>query len=172
MTTDATRESKKPSPLPWLPSNVLATRKLGDQATNAQVHPGLLTKFLADQVLSKPNTSLIIGQAVSLSSGDASESRHNVTVKPTNGGESINVPADSVVLAAGPWTGKLAVDLLGKKVGGRIAVEGHRAHSVVIKTKEELSAHCLFTSMTLKDGSMGEPEVYARPDGELLRICL
>lgn len=76
--------------------------------------------------------------------------------------------ADTIVITAGPWTGRLAKELLGEKIGGKLGVEGHRAHSVVIRTKEELSAHCLFTSMTMKDGSMGEPEVYARPDGELV----
>lgn len=87
-------------------------------------------------------------------------------------GREEEVEADVVVIAAGPWTGGLAKDLLGEKVGLRLGVEGHRAHSVVIRTKEELSAHCLFTSMTMKDGSMGEPEVYARPDGELLEYLL
>lgn len=80
-------------------------------------------------------------------------------------GEVKTLPADVVVLAAGPWTGRLARDLLGDKIGGKLGVDGHRAHSIVLKTKEDLSAHCLFTSMTLEDGSMGEPEVYARPDG-------
>lgn len=71
-----------------------------------------------------------------------------------------------MVLAAGPWTGSLAIKLLGDKVGGRLGVTGSRAHSIVLKTKQELTAHCLFTSMSMADGSVGEPEVYARPDGE------
>jgi hypothetical protein len=70
-----------------------------------------------------------------------------------------------VVIAAGPWTGELAKQLLGNDIGGRLGVTGHRAHSIVLKTKQELSAHCLFTNMTLEDGSMAEPEVYTRPDG-------
>jgi glycine/D-amino acid oxidase-like deaminating enzyme len=157
--------------LKWLPDNVHSSRSLGDQKTNAQVHPGLLTKFLADQVLSKPNTSLIIGRATSLAtSSSSSQARHTVKVEVKDGLEK-DIPADTVVLAAGPWTGQLAKDLLGEKIGGRLGVEGHRAHSVVIRTKEALTAHCLFTSMTMADGSMGEPEVYARPDGELSRLC-
>ena len=80
-------------------------------------------------------------------------------------GEKKDIPADVVVIAAGPWTGSVARDLLGKSIGSRIGVTGHRAHSIVLKTKQELSAHCLFTSMAMEDGSQGEPEVYTRPDG-------
>jgi glycine/D-amino acid oxidase-like deaminating enzyme len=87
----------------------------------------------------------------------------SVTVSTQSGEKTF--PADAVVIAAGPWTGDLAVKLLGPRVGGRLGVTGHRAHSIVLKTRQELSAHCLFTSMTLEDGSAAEPEVYTRPDG-------
>ena len=86
-----------------------------------------------------------------------------LTIDTSNGDK--RIPADIIVLAAGPWTGKLATELLGNKIGRRLGVTGHKAHSIVVKTKEELSPHCLFTSMTMEDGSMGEPEVYPRPDG-------
>jgi glycine/D-amino acid oxidase-like deaminating enzyme len=80
-------------------------------------------------------------------------------------GASSTLPADAVLIAAGPWTGQLSKKLLGDKIGGRLGVTGHRAHSIVLKTEATLSAHCLFTSMTMEDGSMGEPELYTRPDG-------
>ena len=159
--TDATRKVKKEPPVPWLPHNVLSSRSLGDHHTTAQVHPGLLTKFLADQVFSTPSAELVIGCATALKQdGGAAKT---VVVQTAEGEQ--EVEADCVVLAAGPWTGKLAMELLGKKVGGTLGVEGHRAHSIVLKTKEQLSAHCLFTSMRLEDDSAGEPEVYTRPDG-------
>lgn len=120
-----------------------------------------MTKFLAEQTFARPSAELIIGRAVSLKQEGGSVK--SVSVKTLEGEQ--DVPADCVVLAAGPWTGKLAIDLLGKSIGGKLGVEGHRAHSIVLKTKQDLSAHCLFTSMTLEDGSMGEPEVYTRPDG-------
>ena len=94
----------------------------------------------------------------------AIQSPKSVRIK-TNDGKEEDLEADLVVLAAGPWTGSLAVKLLGNKVGGKLGVTGSRAHSIVLKTKEELTAHCLFTSMNMADGSVGEPEVYARPDG-------
>ena len=122
-----------------------------------------MTRFLAEQMLSKPNTSLLHGRAIGLTL--ANDRANSITVEPSGGGDVLKIPADVVVLAAGPWTGQLALDLLGKQVGGRVGVTGHRAHSIVLKTKEQLSAHCLFTSMSMADGSQGEPEVYARPDG-------
>ncbi len=75
------------------------------------------------------------------------------------------MPADAVIICAGPWTGQVVKDLLGASAGPGLNVEGSRAHSIVVRTKEPLTAHALFTSMTLADGSAGEPEVYARPDG-------
>ncbi|KAK8869699.1 hypothetical protein IAR55_000267 [Kwoniella newhampshirensis] len=168
--TDATRKSKKSSPLPWLPQGLVhSSRPLGGHSTTAQVHPRLFTTFFSEKFLSQPSTSLILGTVTSLSTapppasgGENSPRSVDIT---TLDGEKKEVEADVVVIAAGPWTGRLAQKLLGAKIGGRLGVQGHRAHSVVLKTKEELSATCLFTSMTLEDGSAGEPEVYARPDG-------
>ena len=145
------------------------SRSLGTHATTAQVHPRLFTTFIAERFQESPNTSLVIGTATSLamSSDDAGSSNFSPTgvkVKLASGEEE-TIPADVVVIAAGPWTGKVAIDLLGNQIGRRLGVTGHRAHSVVLKTKEQLTPHCLFTNMTMKDGSVGEPEVYARPDG-------
>lgn len=160
------------------------SRKLGSHSTTAQVHPGLFTKFFSEQFLAQPGTELKIGQVVGMEMSTtgtqaqttqklggsketkdlAVQSPKSVRVKTTGGEEEI--PADLVVIAAGPWTGSLALKMLGNKVGGKLGVSGSRAHSIVLKTKEELTAHCLFTSMSMEDGSVGEPEVYARPDGE------
>jgi len=159
---DATRKSKRAAPVSWLPDGLItSSRSLGGPKTTGQVHPQLFTTFFSEQFLSKPDTSLVIGPATSVKVENGAVT--SVTVK-TDGGDKV-IPADAVVLAAGPWTGELAKQLLGKDIGGKLGVSGHRAHSIVLKTKEELSAHCLFTSMTMEDGSAGEPEVYARPDG-------
>jgi len=111
---------------------------------------------------SKTTSSKTLGGS-SQTQNVATQSPKSVKVK-TAGGEEV-IEADTIVLAAGPWTGSLATQLLGNKVGGRLGVSGSRAHSIVLKTKEALTAHCLFTSMNMADGSVGEPEVYARPDG-------
>ena len=159
---DATRKAKKPSPLQWIPDGTIhSSRSLGGHSTTAQVHPRLLTTFLSDKFVDKENTNLLIGQATSAKVENGSI---RAVVVRTDTGE-IEVPSDNIVIAAGPWTGELSKDLLGQKIGSKLGVTGHRAHSIVVKTKEELSAHCLFTSMTLEDGSAAEPEVYTRPDG-------
>ena len=116
--------------------------------------------------LSTQSTSSVISKTLggtSQAKNVATQSPKSVRFKTETGEETID--ADMVVLAAGPWTGSLATKLLGNKIGGKLAVSGSRAHSIVLKTKEPLTAHCLFTSMNMADGSVGEPEVYARPDG-------
>lgn len=155
------------------------------------MHPGLFTKFFSEKFLQEPNTDIKIAQAIGIDlspSGTQTQTTQKLggsketkdlaiqspkSVKVKNGdGTEEDVAADLVVLAAGPWTGSLAVKLLGNKIGGKLGVTGSRAHSIVLKTKEELTAHCLFTSMSMADGSVGEPEVYARPDGEQSRLNL
>lgn len=165
-TDDESKKGKAP-PLPWLSNNVVNSRSLGTKTTTAQVHPGLFTKFFYEKFRSSTTaqTELIEGKATALSDPAGSGKITSVRIKLNGGGEEREVPADAVVIAVGPWTGKVAKELLGDKVGGKLGVEGHRAHSIVLKTKQELTAHCLFTSMTMADGSAGEPEVYARPDG-------
>lgn len=161
--TDATSMSKKASPLPWLRNGLVqSSRVLGSHTTTAQVHPRLFTTFFANKFLEEPSTSVVIGTVKSLNLEDGASKSIGV-VSPE--GEKTEIDADVIVIAAGPWTGRLAGQLLGEKIGSRLGVQGHRAHSIILKTKEELSATCLFTSMTLEDGSMGEPEIYARPDG-------
>lgn len=156
--------SKKEPPLHWLPKGLVhSSRILGSHTTTAQVHPRLFTTFFSDKFLEQPSTSVVIGTVKSLNIEDGASKSIGV-VSPE--GEKTEIEADVVVIAAGPWTGRLAGQLLGEKIGSRLGVQGHRAHSIILKTKEELSATCLFTNMTLEDGSMGEPEVYARPDGE------
>ncbi|WVN86753.1 uncharacterized protein L203_101925 [Cryptococcus depauperatus CBS 7841] len=160
---DSTRKSRKPSPLPWLsPGRVHAYRALGSHNTTAQIHPGLFTTVISEKFLAQPSTSLVNATAESLKLEDGRPKSVGVV---SSEGEKTEIEADIVVLAAGPWTGRLAEQLLGEQVGGRLGVQGHRAHSIILKTKEKLSATCLFTSMTMEDGSIGVPEVYARPDG-------
>jgi len=116
--------------------------------------------------LATASTSSVISKTLGGSSQAkevAIKSPKSVKVRTATGEETID--ADTVILAAGPWTGSLATKMLGNKIGAKLAVTGSRAHSIVLKTKEPLTAHCMFTSMNMADGSVGEPEVYARPDG-------
>jgi glycine/D-amino acid oxidase-like deaminating enzyme len=105
---------------------------------------------------------LIIGSATSLSLSPNS-TPEALTITTATGEQT--VPCSTLVLAAGPWTGRLASKLLNEKAAKHCQVDGQRAHSIVLESKEALSAHALFTDMMLKDGSSAEPEVYCRPDG-------
>lgn len=163
VTTDANGKSNKPAPISWLPNGtVLASRVLGTTSTTSQVHPEQFTKFLLAKFLERPNTSLVIGSATSLTRKATGEPES--VVVSTKDGER-TVACDRLVLAAGPWTGRVASKLLSSKAAVHCAVDGQRAHSIVLQSKETLSAHALFTDMTLRDGSSAEPEVYCRPDG-------
>ncbi|KAJ9097222.1 hypothetical protein QFC21_004891 [Naganishia friedmannii] len=166
ITTDATGNSKKASPVDWLPrGTVLASRVLGTTATTSQVHPELFTKYLLEKFLEKPRTSLIHGSATGLALSDATTPESLTITTPS--GASQSVPCTTLILAAGPWTGRVAEKLLPAKAAAKCKVDGQRAHSIVLESKEasSLSAHALFTDMTLQDGSSAEPEVYCRPDG-------
>jgi glycine/D-amino acid oxidase-like deaminating enzyme len=132
-------------------------------SARGQVHPGLFTKKLLSLFLSQPRTSFQIASAIGLTLG-ADRAVQSLKLRSKDG-DVKDIPADVVVIAAGPWTGQVVEDLLGPAAGRGLNVTGSRAHSIVLKTKEPLTAHALFTDMTLADGSAGEPEVYARPDG-------
>lgn len=76
----------------------------------------------------------------------------------------LTLPATAVVLAAGPWTGSLANQLLGSNGLGRAGkIDGSRAHSVVLRPgcERTLPAQALFTSIKTRE-SWSEPEIYVR----------
>jgi len=95
-----------------------------------------------------------------------------------NTARSIRLPADVVILAAGPWTPALFPEA---------PVGALRAHSVIIKPARPLSAYCLFTEVSMARGEgSGEgkgsseadgdaeagprivsPEIYSRPNNEV-----
>ena len=72
------------------------------------------------------------------------------------------VDADAVVLALGPWSGRLEV------VSEVFDVSGLKAHSIVLRPREpeNITPHCLFLSYQPEPGAkMLDPEVYPRPTG-------
>lgn len=137
--------------------------------------PNPLVNHLCSIFTSHPRASLVIAQAVGLtytspsSATDASASRRvtGVEVLPTTNGRSRYViPADAVVLAAGPWLGKLATKLLGEDIGKGLNVWGAQANSIILRTKEPLTAQAVFAKIMMGGkAEENEPEVYCRPDG-------
>src|SRR5438093_711615 len=77
------------------------------------------------------------------------------------GGESIE--ADAVVLAMGPWTGRLS---------GKLplpAIQGLKGYSVTL-VGADVPAHALFVDYRAADGRAFEPEIFPRPDGDVY-VC-
>lgn len=183
ITTDLTERTTRASPLPWLPQGTVHHhRSLGTTSTTSQVHPQLFTREILQMFLSQPGTRLIKGTAIGYTpptkeQGNATATTTTTTtttttikIKPSHPDISPTLQCTHLLIAAGPWTGALAKSFFTSTVAKSLSVSGSRAHSVVIKTKERLTPHALFTDMTLEDGDMAEPEVYARPDGTVY-IC-
>ena len=84
---------------PWIDGAGVVTAALGSTETTAQVHPARFTVALLDAAQAL-GTTLRIGVVEGVVQGDGAA--HGVTVD----GEMVK--ADAVVLAMGPWTGRLA----------------------------------------------------------------
>ncbi|TVT97882.1 hypothetical protein EJB05_56844, partial [Eragrostis curvula] len=95
-------------------------RELGTPETTAQVHPGLFTKA----VLAASGAEVVIGEVERVVVRDGRVA--GVAVKGRDG----VVDADAVVLALGPWTGRLEM------VREVFDVSGLKAHSIVLRPRE------------------------------------
>ncbi|GAA5909028.1 hypothetical protein JCM8208_007404 [Rhodotorula glutinis] len=172
---------------PWLDHDLVTSSDiLGSKDTTAQVHPEQFTRHLVSEAQAL-GVRLVYGTATALSR--TSSGAYTLALDPLDEGSvpapsapNSNTPVavrasapcppsldnlDQVVVAAGPWTGKLLSTLGLATKGGRAAdIEGSRAHSVVLRTAEgrDLPAQALFTSIKEKSGH-AEPEIYNRPDG-------
>lgn len=159
--TDAKRGKKVPG-ADWVnPEAVRQSAKLGSTKTTAQVHPRLLTQALAEQV---GNTVIAHAESISY---DEQSGRPSAVLAKTKEGKQISLPCTDVVIAAGPWAGKLASRLFTSDTNidaSEYRIVGSRAHSIVLKSAQPLSAIALFTSIRTGKKS-SEPEIYCRPDG-------
>ena len=154
------KRGKNVPDVPWInPEAVVKSAMLGDTRTTAQVHPRLLTQRLAKEV---GNT--IIGQAHSL---EYTEDKLTAVLAKDKSGQDMRIACTDVVLAAGPWTSKLLRKVFANDSSINVkdySITSSRAHSIVVRSSEPLSAHALFTN--IKTGrKTAEPELYARPDG-------
>jgi glycine/D-amino acid oxidase-like deaminating enzyme len=155
-----------PKDLDWLDGEALVRyERMSSADDTAQVHPELFTKRMAE---------LAAARGVKVVLGKATEIRHaeglvqSVAYRDSSGGSGTTtkraLPATKIVLAAGPWSGRLLSGL---------PVDGMRAHSTVIRTPREVSPYCLFTELSVpaKGKKRGHdsvsPEIYARPDGTI-----
>lgn len=172
VTIDAEEKPSKTirSPVPWLPAEHLHSSKvLGSKQTTAQVQPRALVRFLAERFLREPNCSLVLGTVIALSLQGGSPSSILISAQEGKGEDRI-LECDTVVLSPGPWLGRLARELLPSSSARSLACAGQKAHTMIIRTREPTTPHCLFIDLTLQDGSRSEPEVYPRADGTAV-IC-
>lgn len=101
--------------------------------------PNPFTKHLCSIFLTHPSSTLIIGRAISLQKSTSGQITGLVVRREINSvTEEITLPTDALVLAPGPWLGKLSVELLGEDVGKKLKVTGSQANSIILRTKERL----------------------------------
>lgn len=134
-------------------------RELGTPDTTAQVHPGLFTRA----VLAASGAEVVTGEVEHVVVRDGRAAGVVMKGRERDG----VVDADAVVLALGPWSGRLEV------VSEVFDVSGLKAHSIVLRPPEpeKVTPHCLFLSYQPEPGAkMLDPEVYPRPTGEVY-IC-
>ncbi|KAF2204339.1 FAD dependent oxidoreductase [Delitschia confertaspora ATCC 74209] len=145
-----------PKDLDWVsPEEIQSYSEMGDPSTTAQVHPYQFTTSMAALAAEK-GVRIVYGSATSINhSAGAVES---VTYTSKDDGTSKTLPADIVILTAGPWT---------RTIWPSAPISAMRAHSVVIKPSRPVSAYALFTSIEMPHGSEVTPEIYARPNQEV-----
>lgn len=148
------RRGVLPKTLDWVDMEKIEyVSVLGTKSTTAQVHPYHFTRtifFLAEE----KGVKLILGRVLPL------DGTKTVRYIPKDELLVHTIYADSIVIAAGPWTGQLCPE---------IPISGSRAHSIVVTIDQPLSAHALFIDMKLQNGQHVSPEIYARKDE--LYIC-
>ena len=138
----------------WLDGAGVVTAALGSTETTAQIHPARFTSALVDAARAR-GCELRIGVVEDVVRREGAACGVRVD------GETLD--ADAVVLAMGPWTGRLA---------GRLklpAVRGLKGYSVTL-TGVDLPAHALFMDYRTADGRALEPEIFPRSDGEVY-VC-
>ena len=174
LSLDASRKSRRAPAIDWLNPNVfISSSIIGGGGSTAQVSPGDLTRWLAAEA-EKGGVNISLNSKATRVERDQQGHVTGVAVSRAVGTEV--VPATDVVIATGPWTGQLLGELfapgdLPAYLRNATAIEGSRAHSIIIQAAQDnqLSADCFFTEMRYGN-SAGAPEVYIRPKG-IAYVC-
>ena len=139
----------------WLDGSGIVTATLGSTETTAQVTPARFTAALLDAAQAR-GAKLRIAVVDDVARRDGAAS--GVVMAD---GETLE--GDAVVLAMGPWTGRLADRL---RLPG---VYGLKGYSVTLAAPD-VPAHALFVDYRTTDGRALEPEIFPRPEGEVY-VC-
>jgi glycine/D-amino acid oxidase-like deaminating enzyme len=137
----------------WIDGPAVVAGALGSPETTAQVHPARFTTALLDAARSR-------GAALRKNTVEAVTTRGGAVTGVTVDGEALE--ADAVVLAMGPWTGRVAGVTLPR-------IHGLKGYSVTLAAGD-VPAHALFMDYRLADGRALEPEIIPRPDGTVY-VC-
>ncbi|MSP75678.1 MAG: FAD-binding oxidoreductase [Rhodospirillaceae bacterium] len=137
------RSAGRQSRLPWLSDSVAITGQIGGPETTALVEP----RAFATGLMHASGAEVKRGTVVGLADG-------GVTLE---GGET--VPADTVVIAMGPWSN------LGSTFEGLPRVFGLKGHSLVFRTGDAIPAEALFLEYQEAGGEVLTPEIFPRADG-------
>ncbi|KAF2146144.1 uncharacterized protein K452DRAFT_242742 [Aplosporella prunicola CBS 121167] len=151
------RKAGVPADLDWvLPEGVRAYEEMGDPSTTAQVHPYQFTTSMAS-LAEERGVKVVLGSVtrINQSSDNAVES---VSYTPKDSTTETTIPADSVIVSAGPWT---------RNVWPSAPISALRAHSVTIRPTRDVSNYALFTSIAIPGSMPVAPEIYARPFQEV-----
>jgi glycine/D-amino acid oxidase-like deaminating enzyme len=141
------------APPPWIDGPAVVAGALGTTETTAQVHPARFTAALLDAARAR-GAALRTGAVKGVTAHDRAGTR--VTVD----GETLEV--DAVVLAMGPWTGRVEGVALPR-------IHGLKGYSVTLAAAG-VPAHALFMDYRTADGRALEPEIIPRPDGTVY-VC-
>ena len=137
----------------WIDGPAVVAGALGSPETTAQVHPARFTTALLDAASSR-------GAALRKNTVEAVTTRGGAVTGVTVDGEALE--ADAVVLAMGPWTGRVAGVTLPR-------IHGLKGYSVTLAAGH-VPADALFMDYRLADGRALEPEIIPRPDGTVY-VC-
>lgn len=159
-----------PEDLDWVKEELTdAYEPMAGQGETAQVHPYLFTTSMIELAQEK-GARLIIGKATRIDyantkkgAGKYKQAVSAVTYVDASSGEEKSIPADTIIVSAGPWTTTLLPN---------VPISGTRAHSITIRPTRPVSAYALFTSISmprsgLRRASQASPEIYARPNNEV-----
>ncbi|KAK3299416.1 FAD dependent oxidoreductase [Chaetomium fimeti] len=169
------QDSPLPSDLDWIDGGLVHQYdEMGSPGSTetSQVHPFYFTNAMADLAKEK-GADIRLRAKVTKIHDTRIAGVHSVAYEDRDTGESHTIThVTDVIVAAGPWTGKLIP---------RTRVEGLRAHSVVYEA--DVSPYAVFTDIQLPadyipDHRAGkgqkrrhrgnvDPEIYARPFGEV-----
>lgn len=156
-----------PEDLDWFVSEGLTDySSIGDADATAQVHPYQFTTSMAELAQEK-GVEVKVGAHVDSIDYTGGHVK-SVTYTDRQTKQTHTVPTTDIVISAGPWSSHIFPD---------VAVDALRAHSVTINAR--VTPYVLFTDIELpkdfvsqdgkkrKHGRRVNPEIYARPDGEV-----